>query len=59
MTRETADPTSRGPDAREADEPPAERVKATPATNPTEDPEVGLAQKGSGEEAIVRRETEI
>ena len=57
MTRETADPTSRGPDAREADEPPAERVKAARATIPTEDPEVGLAQKGSGEEAIVRRET--
>ena len=58
--RETAAPTSLDPDPREADTVPAERrERAAPATLPTDDPEVGLAQKGSGEEAVVRRATEI
>ncbi|MEE7505238.1 hypothetical protein ACLBXO_16630 [Methylobacterium sp. C33D] len=66
MTRapETAAPTSRSPEPPEADGIPTERGDAAagalpPATVPTEDPEVGLAQKGSGEDAVIRRETAI
>jgi hypothetical protein len=31
----------------------------TPPTDAGEDPDVGLAQKGLGEDAVIRRETEI
>lgn len=58
--RETVAPTSHRAEPREADEIPTRSgTPAIPTTIPTEDPEVGLAQKGSGEEAVVRRETEI
>ncbi|MEE7449485.1 hypothetical protein MRF4_17650 [Methylobacterium radiotolerans] len=62
--RETVAPTSHRAEPREADEIPTRSgtpaiPTTNPATIPTEDPEVGLAQKGSGEEAVVRRETEI
>ncbi|MCX4197098.1 hypothetical protein OMR07_17250 [Methylobacterium organophilum] len=60
MTRagETATPTRPDTDPVEAGEVPTERGDRA-ATVPTDDPEVGLAQKGGGEEAVVRRETEI
>ncbi|WP_375465648.1 hypothetical protein [uncultured Methylobacterium sp.] len=38
---------------------PAERETSKPLPVPGEGPEVGLNQKGTGEDAIVRRETEI
>jgi hypothetical protein len=37
--------------------PPDAEHKPVPITD--EDPDVGLSQKGSGEDAVVRRETEI
>jgi hypothetical protein len=45
-----------GPDEPGASAPDAEN-KPVPITD--EDPDVGLSQKGSGEDAVVRRETEI
>ena len=38
---------------------PADGETSKPLPVPGEDPDVGLAQKGTGEDAIVRRETEI
>lgn len=47
-----------GPDP---DEPGAAAPDAEdePASITDEDPDVGLSQKGSGEDAVVRRETEV
>ncbi|MGH1589784.1 hypothetical protein ACRBEV_17320 [Methylobacterium phyllosphaerae] len=58
--RETAARPNRetGPRAPETPPPRSERLDV-PTTLPGEDPEVGVAQKGHGEDAIVRRETEI
>jgi hypothetical protein len=39
--------------------PPAEPETSKPLPVPGEDPGVGLTQKGTDEDAIVRRETEI
>ncbi|WP_457106469.1 hypothetical protein [Methylobacterium sp. P5_C11] len=58
--RETAARPNRDPAPcdPEAPTPRSERLDI-PATLRGEDPEVGVAQKGNGEDAIVRRETEI
>lgn len=36
-----------------------EKTPASKTSRPTEAPEVGLAQKGKGEDAVVKRETDV
>ncbi|MGH1573059.1 hypothetical protein ACRAWG_23280 [Methylobacterium sp. P31] len=61
--RETATPPDRDPVPLDSGSGgPAETapgVPNEPLSITAEDPDVGLSQKGSGEDAIVRRETEI
>ncbi|KAA0125046.1 hypothetical protein CIW48_04765 [Methylobacterium sp. P1-11] len=57
--RETATPTGQTADPRGGEQTPrGSGQRDVSSAIPTEDPEVGLARRGSGEDAIVRRGTE-